>query len=93
MRAVYDPSHVLHDPATEVQYGVPMPIYEVPARVESICAALLAHDEFSFSEPAGHRLGPVTAVHREGLVRFLAETWGLWRKHGEAVTDRPPRAG
>jgi hypothetical protein len=41
MRVVYDPSHGLHDPATEVQYGTAMPMYEVPARVESIRAALL----------------------------------------------------
>ena len=39
MHVVYDPRHVLHDPATEVQYGVAMPIYEVPARVESIRTA------------------------------------------------------
>jgi hypothetical protein len=46
MHVVYDPSHVLHDPTTEVQYGVPMPMYEVPARVESIRAALLADEEY-----------------------------------------------
>jgi acetoin utilization deacetylase AcuC-like enzyme len=82
MRVVYDPSHVLHDPATEVQYGVVMPMFEVAARVESIRAALLADDEFSFADPADHGLGPVTAVHHEGLVRFLAEAWSLWRTHG-----------
>jgi hypothetical protein len=42
MRVVYDPSHVLHDPTTEVQHGVAMPMYEVPTRVGSIRAALLA---------------------------------------------------
>jgi hypothetical protein len=41
MHVVYDPSHVLHDPTTEVQYGVAMPMYEVPPRVESIRSALL----------------------------------------------------
>lgn len=44
MRVVYDPSHVLHNPVTEVQNGVAMAIYEMPARVESIRAALLADD-------------------------------------------------
>ena len=63
MHVVYDPRHVLHDPATEVQYGVPMPMYEVPARVESIRAALLADEEFSFTGPTGHGVEPVTAVH------------------------------
>jgi hypothetical protein len=60
MQVVYDPSHVLHDPATEVQYGVAMPMYEVPARVESIRTAPLADDTFSFADPAGHGLEPVT---------------------------------
>ena len=82
MRVVYDPSHVLHDPVTEVQYGVAMPMYEVPARVESIREALLADDAFSFADPAAHGLGPVTAVHHEGLVSFLADAWGLWRAQG-----------
>jgi len=91
MQVVYDPSHVLHDPATEVQYGVPMPMYEVPARVESIRAALLTDDNFSFTDPAGHGLEPVTAVHHEGLVSFLGEAWGLWRAHGGGGGAMPPQ--
>jgi len=82
MQVVYDPRHVLHDPVTEVQYGVAMPVYEVPARVESIRTALLADDTFSFADPAGHGLEPVLAVHHEGLVNFLGEAWGRWRAHG-----------
>jgi hypothetical protein len=64
MQVVYDPRHVLHDPATEVQYGVAMPMYEVPARVDSIRTALLADDTFSFADPAGHGLEPVTTCSR-----------------------------
>jgi acetoin utilization deacetylase AcuC-like enzyme len=92
MRVVYDPSHILHDPVTEVQYGVAIPMYEVPARVESIREALLADGEFSFADPAGHGLGPVTAVHHEGLVRFLAEAWSLWLAHGGGSDSLPSRA-
>jgi len=91
MRVVYDSRHVLHDPGTEVQSGVPMPIYEVPARVESIRAALLADDEFSFTGPTEHGLGPVTAVHDEGLVRFLGESWARWRQHGGGGGAMPPQ--
>jgi acetoin utilization deacetylase AcuC-like enzyme len=82
MRVVYDQRHLLHDPGTEVQHGVPMPIYEVPARVESIRASLQADSDFTFTGPTDHGLGPVTAVHDEGLVRFLAESWSSWRRHG-----------
>src|SRR5499427_655901 len=91
MRVVYDPSHVLHDPATEVQYGIAMPMYEVPARVESIRAALLTDDNFGFADATGHGLGPVTAVHHEGLVCFLDEAWSLWRKHGGGGGSMPPQ--
>ena len=57
MHVVYDPRHVLHDPVTEVQYGTAMPMYEVPARVESIRAALLTDDAFSFADATDHGLG------------------------------------
>src|SRR5256885_5868249 len=90
MRVVYDPSHVLHDPVTEVQAGVAMPMYEVPARAESIRAALLADGEFSFADPTGHGVEPVTAVHHEGLVRFLGEAWSLWRAPGGGGGAGPP---
>jgi hypothetical protein len=56
MHVVYDPRHVLQDPTTEVQYGVAMPMYEVPARVESIRAALLTDDSFSFTDPSATAL-------------------------------------
>jgi len=79
MHVVYDPSHVLHDPVTEVQYGIAMPMYEVPARVESIRAALLTDDSFGFADATDHGLAPVTAVHHEGLVRFLDEAWSPTR--------------
>jgi hypothetical protein len=59
-----------------------MPTYEVPARVESIRAARLTDGDFSFTDPAGHGLEPVLAVHHEGLVRFLGEAWGRWRAYG-----------
>jgi acetoin utilization deacetylase AcuC-like enzyme len=91
MKVVYDSAHLLHDPVTEVQCGIPMPMYEVPARAESIRAALAADGEFSFAEPTDHGLGPVTAVHQEGLVRFLEEAWSLWRSHGGGASSMPPQ--
>jgi acetoin utilization deacetylase AcuC-like enzyme len=89
MHVVYDPRHVLHDPLTEVQYGVPMPMYEVPARVESIRTSLLADPVFTFTGPVDHGLLPVTAVHHEGLVQFLAEAWSLLRADGGGGDSMP----
>ena len=78
MHVVYDLRHLLHDPATEVQYGVAMPIYEVPARVESVRTALLADDTFSFADPAGHGLEPVTAQEGGYFVPKLGENARAW---------------
>jgi acetoin utilization deacetylase AcuC-like enzyme len=89
MPVVYDPRHVLHDPLTEVQYGVPLPMYEVPARVESIRTALLTDPEFAVTGPADHGLEPVTAVHHQGLVSFLADAWSLWRADGGGGDSMP----
>jgi acetoin utilization deacetylase AcuC-like enzyme len=91
MQVVYDPRHVLHDPLTEVQYGVPLPMYEVPSRVESIRTSLSADPAFTFTSPVDHGLEPVTAVHEEGLIRFLAEAWSLWRADGGGGGSMPPQ--
>jgi hypothetical protein len=78
MHVVYDPRHVLHDPTTEVQYGVAMPMYEVPARAEPIRAALLTDGNFSFTDPAGH--GLPTLILQEGgyFVPKLGENARTW---------------
>lgn len=82
MQVVYDPGHCLHDPTVEVQYGIPIPMYETPARVEVIREALERDGGFDFLPPTEHGIGPVRAVHDAGLIRFLEEAWGLWREHG-----------
>ena len=46
MQVVYSSSHVLHNPDTEVQFGVPIPMYEVPQRAEVIRGALEADGGF-----------------------------------------------
>lgn len=82
MRVVYDPRHRLHDPQREVQYGVPIPCYETPARAEAIRGALEADGGFEFTSPTEHGLEPIRAVHDPGLIRFLEEAWSVWRAHG-----------
>jgi hypothetical protein len=78
MHVVYDPRHVLHDPATEVQYGVAMPMYEVPARVESIRTALLG------SARLVRRTGAAASVVRPGNDLTLV-TNQLARRETEAA--------
>jgi acetoin utilization deacetylase AcuC-like enzyme len=80
---VYDDRHRGHDPAVEVQCGVPIPMFEAPARADSIHAALAADGaSFEMLGPAAHGTTPVANVHDEGLVRFLQSAWDEWQRAG-----------
>jgi acetoin utilization deacetylase AcuC-like enzyme len=79
MRVIYSTRHQLHNPSTEVQLGIPRPMYERPARAEAIRRTLEADGGFTFQEPGEHGTSPITAVHDEGLVRYLEEAWSEWR--------------
>jgi acetoin utilization deacetylase AcuC-like enzyme len=78
VRCVYSPKHRLHDPRREVQFGIPVDTYEIPARAESIRAALAADGGFPMQEPSDHGLEPIAAVHDESLVTYLSEAWTEW---------------
>lgn len=80
MKVVYSPQHQLHNPETEVQFGIPIPIYEIPARAETIHRTLLRDGGFESQEPTEHGIDPITAVHDPDLVRYLEEAWRDWRK-------------
>jgi acetoin utilization deacetylase AcuC-like enzyme len=79
VRCVYSSAHRLHDPDTEVQYGVPMAMYEVPARAEGIRDALETDGGYKFEAPTDHGVKPIEAVHEPAMVRFLREAWSAWR--------------
>ena len=79
MRVVYSPKHLLHDPATEIDASITHSPYEHTGRAETIKAALEADSRFALCEPDDHGLEPITAVHNEGLVRFLAEAWAQYQ--------------
>lgn len=55
----------------ETMVGASIPAHEVVERAENIHEVLLADGGFEIVEPTGHGLGPILAVHDEGLVRFL----------------------
>lgn len=80
MQVAYTSKHLLHNPETEVQFGIPIPNYEVTARAEAIRTALERDGGFEFREPAEHGIDPIKAVHDEGLVRYLEDAWRDWRK-------------
>ncbi|MBA2701733.1 MAG: histone deacetylase family protein [Chloroflexi bacterium] len=79
MQVVYTPVHLGHDIDTETYMGMPTPANEVAERAERIRSALLADGGFAIIEPTEHGERPITAVHDEGLVRFLEGAWSETR--------------
>jgi acetoin utilization deacetylase AcuC-like enzyme len=82
MRVVYSDVHLRHDITRETILGEEIPAYEVAERAERIREALDADGGFERIAPTGHGLGPILAVHDEGLVRFLESAWGSVRREG-----------
>jgi acetoin utilization deacetylase AcuC-like enzyme len=82
MRAVYSPSHLLHDPGFEVTGGRRIPAWEVTGRGEIIRAALDADPAFELEGPTEHGVEPIDAVHDPAMVRYLETAWSEWRRAG-----------
>jgi acetoin utilization deacetylase AcuC-like enzyme len=89
MRVVYTSRHRQHDADTEVQFGVPGPLYEVPARIENIRAALDADGGFELVDPVEHGVEPIHAVHDPAMVRFLETAWTEWLRENGAPAMIP----
>ena len=86
MQVVYTPAHLGHDITVETYMGMPVPANEVAERAELIRAALEADGGFPFVAPTTHGEAPITAVHDDGLVRFLEVAWS---EHRARRIDRP----
>ena len=82
MQVVYSPTHLAHDIDTETYMGIGVPANEVAERAEKIRAALEADGGFSIVGPTDHGEAPITAVHDQGLVRFLEVAWSEMRAQG-----------
>ena len=72
MRIVYDPSHVRHQPRTELLYGRPIAHPDRPERVEAIMEALRPRWERAFVTPRDYPLGMAASVHEPAYIEFLA---------------------
>ena len=76
MKVVATPTHLLHDIATSVEWGIAQGHWEAPVRAEVIEAALRRDgDAFAFSLPTDHGRSPIDAVHDPRMVDFLANAW------------------
>lgn len=92
MRVFYDPRHQLHDPDFEVTAGQRIAAYEVTARAEAIRTALETDGGFEMEPSRSFGVGPILAVHDEGLVRYLETAWQEWRSGGTGVGAIMPDA-
>ncbi|MEX2184722.1 MAG: histone deacetylase family protein [Chloroflexota bacterium] len=82
MHVIYSAAHLGHDVTVETVFGEAIPAFEVAERAEIIRAALEADGGFELVTPTSHGVEPITAVHDEGLVRFLEEAWPELRRQG-----------
>ena len=80
MQVVYTPAHLGHDITVETFMGEAIPANEVAERAEIIRRALEADGGFEIVAPTDHGETPITAVHDEGLVRFLEVAWSEVRR-------------
>jgi acetoin utilization deacetylase AcuC-like enzyme len=85
MRVVYTPSHLGHDITTETYMGQAIPANEVAERAEIIRRTLEADGGYEVVAPTEHGEAPITAVHDEGLVRFLEVAWHEVRRQQQTV--------
>ena len=79
MIVVHSSDHARHRPTLEVEFGVPVAPWEVPARAETILSALEAHGGFELRQPDSAPRSAITAVHDDGLVGYL-------EAHPEGIT-------
>jgi acetoin utilization deacetylase AcuC-like enzyme len=93
---VTDDRHRAHDPPFELNAGQRVsPVYERPARLTAIQAALAAAGH-PLLVPTDHGDAPLGAVHDPGMVAFLRDGYAAWRAAGGpdvmiADTFRSPR--
>ena len=72
---IYSPDHLGHNPTEQVEFGHRWPMSECPQRAENINATLLGDPAFTLHAPTSYGLAPITAVHDNRLVQYLADAW------------------
>ena len=91
MRRFFSPAQLGHAPALELHNGGFTAYAEVPARAETILAAIGGAEV-----PADRGMAPIAAVHDTGYLRFLRDAPTLWRaagRPGDAIPYAFPVVG
>ena len=77
MRTFFDTRQLAHDPVSELHNGGFVPYAEVPARAQTVAAAIGPCEP-----PRDFGLDPILAVHDRAYLEFLQEAPALWRAMG-----------
>lgn len=85
MRVILNHRHTGHVPPNELDNGTPVPPWEVPARFDTIRAALTARSGFPFEDAPPVTEDVVTGLHDPAYVAYLRETSAELRRSGGAV--------
>ncbi|MFM7829666.1 MAG: hypothetical protein ACKO92_07530, partial [Actinomycetota bacterium] len=80
MKVVYSASHLLHNPEVEIERSSAHSPFEHTGRAEKIRETLAADDAFEFVSPKAWGTEPITAIHNEGLLRFLSTAWADYQR-------------
>lgn len=84
MIVVASDDHFLHNPPHEFLDGALIPIYETPARVTIIRAALERAAIGTIVEPRAFGIEPVRAIHDDGYLSYLETIYTRWVVAGGA---------
>lgn len=84
MIIVASDDHFLHNPPHEFLDGALIPIYETPARVTIIRAALERAAIGTIVEPRAFGIEPVRAIHDDGYLSYLETIYTRWVVAGGA---------
>ncbi|MFN8454388.1 MAG: histone deacetylase family protein [Anaerolineae bacterium] len=105
MQVIYSEIHRRHDPPFEIlEGGQKVPVFESPARMERILAALARTGWADLRPPDEFGLEPILAVHAQDYVDYLRTAYEEWQKQGGELGDQtdttvllastfPPRRG
>jgi acetoin utilization deacetylase AcuC-like enzyme len=82
MLTIYAPIQRTHQHAYILKQGVHAGSYETPERVDSILSAIREAKLGQVAAPGDAGLGPIVAVHDEGMVAFLATAFAQQQAEG-----------
>jgi len=93
MITVFSNAHALRNPRTELYGGQLVTPHECPARAQKVLDRVRQMGLGDVIEPDRHGLAPITRIHDEQFVAFLASAWSEWvaaGNKGEAIPDSWP---